>query len=326
MPGLAAQTAPGPRTMSIVAKIFLALTVVLALLVVIFNPVESGDPAYQGGQYLGGLLAVLGIPALIAFLVAGRKKVRHPNRFVLVFCLISGVLILGNAASMLSFETPQQRFARLLREAAGTQPVSHKGLSSQRRLDDAVRAQYGKLLQQNRDYLAAVAKLDNSKVKEINTARALASAAVAQPALDQLHALYDADAAHEQQVQEIFSGLRHIFDNDSSPAERDAMLKGFDESVAQQNARRQQALAMEKAWVDSVDDEHAYAAAHRSSLRLAQDVLVIADPEIRAELNSKIQLQEQKRKAFLKSQDEFNKSQAESRSKMGLSGKDLGEK
>jgi hypothetical protein len=193
MPGLAYQPAPGPRTMGIPARIFLALTIVLAVLVVIFKPVEPGSAGFEGGQYFGGLLAVLGIPALIAFLVAGRKKARHPNRFALVFCVISGVLILGNAASMLSFETPQQRFARLLREAAGTQPVSHKGLPSQRKLDDAVRAQYGKLLQQNRDYLALVAKLDNSKVKEINTARALASAAVAQPALDQLHALYDAD-------------------------------------------------------------------------------------------------------------------------------------
>jgi hypothetical protein len=326
MPGLAYQPAPGPRTMGVPARIFLALTIVLAVLVVIFKPVEPGSAGFEGGQYFGGLLAVLGIPSLIAFLVAGRKKARHPNRFALVFCVISGVLILGNAASMLSFETPQQRFARLLREAAGTQPVSHKGLPSQRKLDDAVRAQYGKLLQQNRDYLALVAKLDNSKVKEINTARALASAAVAQPALDQLHALYDADAAHEQEVQEIFSGLRHVFDNASTPAERDAMLKGFDESVAQQNARRQQAFAMEKAWVDAVDDEHAYAAAHRSSLRLVQDVLVIADPEVRGELNGKIQLQEEKRKAFLKSQDEFKRSQAESLNKMGLSGKDLGEK
>ena len=326
MPGLAPQTPERPRVMSVTARIFLALTIVLAVLVVIFKPVESGSAGFEGGQYFGGLLAALGIPALIAFLVAGRKKVRHPNRFALVFCLISGVLVLGNALSMLSFETPQQRFARLLREAAGTQPVSHKGFPSQRRLDDAVRAQYGKLLQQNRDYLAAVAKLDNSKVKEINTARALASATVAQAALDQLHALYDADAAHEQEVQKIFSGLRRVFDNDSSPAERDAMLKGFDESVAQQNARRQQALAMEKAWVDSVDDEHAYAAAHRSSIRLAQDVLVVIDPEVRSELNAKIQLQEEKRKAFLKSQDEFKRSQSESLNNMGISGKDLGEK
>ncbi|HEY2115784.1 MAG TPA: hypothetical protein VGJ51_11870, partial [Candidatus Angelobacter sp.] len=318
--------APGQRTMSIPAKIFLALTIFLALLVVIFKPVEPGPAGSEAGQHFGYLLAVLGLPALIAFLVAGRKKVRYPNRFVLVFCLISGVFILGNAASMLSFETPQERFARLLREAAGTQPVSHKGLPSQRKFDDAVRAQYGKLLQQNRDYLALVAKLNNSKVKEVNTARAFASAAVARPALDQLHALYDAGAAHEQEVQKIFSGLRHIFEDVSSPSERDEMLKGFDESIAQQIRRRQQALAMEKAWVDAVDDEHAYAAAHRASIRLVENVLVISDPAIRRELNAKIHLQEEKRKAFLKIQDEFKKSQAETLNKMGISGKDLGEK
>src|SRR5437763_2852225 len=147
MPGLAYQTAPGPRTMSIAAKIFLALIILLALLAVIFKPVESGDAAFKVGQYFGGLLVALGLPALVGFLVAGRKKARHPNRFALIFCLVSGVFILGNAASMLSFETPQQRFARLLREAAGTQPISHKGFPSQRKLDDAVRAQYGKLLQ-----------------------------------------------------------------------------------------------------------------------------------------------------------------------------------
>jgi CHASE3 domain sensor protein len=325
MPGLD-QTAQRPKAMSIPAKIFLALTIVLAVLLVIVKPVEPGDPAVEAGQYMGGLLGLVGIPALVAFVVAGRKKARHPNRFALVFCVISGILILGNAASMLGFEPPQQRFGRLLREAAGTQPVSRKGLPSQRKLDDAVRAQYGKLLQENRDYLERVKGLDNSRVKEVNTAAALASEEAGRPGLDQLHALYDADAAHEQEVQKIFSGLRHVFDTASSPAERDAMLKGFDESVAQQNARRQQALAMEKAWVDAVDDEHAYAAAHRSSIRLAQDILVIVDPKVRSELNARIELQEQKRKAFLKSQEEFKRSQAESLHNMGVSGKDLGEK
>jgi len=325
MPGLD-QRAQGPKTMSIAAKIFLALTIVLALAVGIFKPVEPGDAAFEAGQHIGGLLVLLGLPALAAFLVAGRQKVRHPNRFVLIFCIISGIFILGNAASMLSFETPQQRFARLLREAAGTQPIRHKGLPSQRKLDDAVRVQYAKLLQQNCEYQALVAKLDHSKVQEINTAKAFASAEVAQPALDQLHTLYDADAAHEQAVRETLAGMRHVFEGVSPAAERDAMLKGFDESFVEQNRRRQQALAMEKAWVDAVDDEHAYAAAHRSSLRRVQDALVIADPEVRSELNGKIQFQEQTRKAFLKSQDEFKRSQAETLNKMGISGKDLGEK
>jgi hypothetical protein len=326
MPGLAAQTALGPRTMSVVARIFLALTIVLALLVGIFKPVQPGDAGAEVGQHIGYLVALLGLPTLIAFLVAGRQKARHPNRFALVFCVISGIFILGNAPALFNFETPEQRFARLLREAAGTQPVSHRGFPRQRKFDDDVREQYSKLLQENRDYRERIKGLDNSKVKAINSAAAFASAATARPGLDQLHALYDADAAHEQEVQKIFSGLRHVLDSASTPAERDAMLKGFDDSVAQQNGRRQQALTMEKAWVDAVDDEHAYAAAHRQSIRVVAGALVVNDPAVCSELNRKIQFQEEKRKALLKSQAELKKSQAETLNKIGISGKDLGEK
>ena len=53
---------------------------------------------------------------------------------------------------------------------------------------------------------------------------------------------------------------------------------------------------------------------------------VPADPVVRSELNGKIQFQEQKRKAFLKSQEDFKRAQAESLNKMGISSKDLGTK
>lgn len=326
MPALAHVTNPASRVMSVPALVFLAITILVALAVAMLKPAESGDASRQAGEHVGVLLALIGLPALIAYLVAGWKKVRNPNRFVLVFCLISGILSLGNAATMLSLETPEQRFSRLMREAAGKEPVSHKGFPRQRRLDDAVRSQYSKLLQQNRDYTALVKTLDNSKVKEINTAKAFASAEIAQPALDQLHALYDADAAHERDVQNTLSGLRRVFDDVQPAAEREAMYKGFDESIAQQNVKRQQVLALEKAWIDSVDNEHAYAAAHRDSLRLVGASLVIADPDVRTEFNEKLDSQEEKRKAFLKLQAEFNKSTTESLDKMGLSGKDVGGK
>ena len=326
MPGLSPITEPTQRVMGVPARIFFVITILVALGVAMIMPTEPGNASMQEGEHFGVLFVLVAFPALIAYLVAGRKKVRHPNRFVLVFCLISGIFSLGNAASMLNFESPEQRFSRLMREAAGKQPVSQKGFPSQRRLDDAVRSQYGKMLQLNRDYTEQVKTLDNSKVKEINTAKAFASAEIAQPALDQLHALYDADAAHERDVQNTLNGLRHVFDDVQPAAEREAMYKGFDESIAQQNVRRQQVLALEKAWIDSVDDEHAYAAAHRDSLRLIGTSLVIADPDVRAEFNEKVDSQEEKRKAFLKLQAEFNKSTSESLDKMGLSGKDVGGK
>jgi hypothetical protein len=326
MPSLAPVTDPASRVMGVPARIFFVITIFIAVAVAVLTPMDPGSESFEVGEHIGGLLVLVGLPVLIAYLVAGRKKVRHPNRFALVFCLISGVFSLANAASMLTFETSQQRFSRLMREATGTQSVSHKGFPRQRRLDDAVRSQYGKLLQQNRDYTEQVKKLDNSRVKEINTAKAFASAEIAQPALDQLHALYDADAAHERDVQNTLNGLRHVFDDVRPAAEREAIYKGFDESIAQQNIRRQQVLALEKEWVDSVDDEHAYAATHRASIRLIGASLVIVDPEIRTEFNAKIHLQEEKRKAFLKQQAEFNKAQAGTLDKMGLSGKDVGAK
>ena len=324
MPALAPAAGPASRVMGVPARIFFVITVLVALAVAVLKSLDQGDAGVRAGQNVGALVALIGLPALIAYLVAGRKKIRNPNRFVLVFCLISGILSLGNAAAMLSVETPEQRFSRLMREAAGKQPVSHKGFPSQRRLDNAVRSQYSKLLQQNRDYMALVKSLDNSKVKEINTAKAFASAEIAQPGLDQLHALYDADAAHERDVQNTLSSLRHVFDDVWPAAEREAMYKGFDSSIAQQNVQRRQVLALEKAWVDSVDDEHAYAAAHRDNIRLIGASLVIADPDVRAEFNKKVDLQEEKRRAFLKQQAEVNKSATESLNKMGLSGKDVG--
>jgi hypothetical protein len=326
MPALAPVTDPASRVMGVPARVFLVITSLVALAVAILKPVDPGDATMQMGEHVGVLLALVGIPALIAYLVAGWKKVRHPNRFVLVFCVISGVFSLGNAASTLNMETQEQRFTRLMREAAGTQPISRKGFPSERRLDDAVRTQYGKLLQQNRDYMSLVKSMDNSKLKDINTAKAFASADVAQPALEQLHALYDVDAAHERDVQATLSGLRHVFDDVKPETKREAMYKGFDGSIAQQNIRRQQVLALEKLWVDAVDDEHAFAADHRGSMHLAEASLVIDDPAIRAEFNDKMRLQEEERKAFLKAQAEFSKAQAGTLEKMGLSSKDVGTK
>src|SRR5262249_44328212 len=145
----------------------------------------------------------------------------------------------------------------------------------QRQFDDSVRQQYRKLLQLNREYMAAVKQMDNSKVKDINTPAAFGPDA-SHEGLDQLHALYDADAGHEKDVTEAIGGLRHIFEGYSvSTAEREVMLKAFDESVSQQFAKRQATLASEKAWVDAVDDEHAYADAHRSSIRIIGEKIVI---------------------------------------------------
>ena len=313
-----------PREMSRAGGIFLAIVTLLALLVGTLKPVEPGDSAFMFGEHVGALLVVLGIPALIAWLAAGRRKVRHPNRFALIFCLVSGFLTLVNAASMLNFESPEARFARLMREAAGVQPESHRGFARAQHFDDQVRDQYRKLLKQNHDYTEAVDQMDVSKVKDLNAAPSFASPEAAQEGLEQLHSLYAADAEQEQKIRAIMNDLRRILESSAgSEAERQAMLRGFDATADAEFSRRQETLAAEKAWVDSVDDAHAYATAHRDLMLLVNGQLVIAQAAVRNEFNAKIDLLEEKRKAFLKSQQQLSQSQAESLNKMGLSRKDL---
>lgn len=325
MPGLAPMSPPAPRTMSGVAKVFLIVVALLALLVGTFKPLNPGDAAVMAGERFGTLLALLGFPLLLAFLFAGWGKLRHPNRFALIFCIAGGLLALGNAATMLgNFEPPDQRFARLMREAAGVQPESHRSFGRQQRFDDAVREQYRKLIQQNRDYIAAVKQMDITKVKTLNSAATFADPQAEQEGLEQLHALYQADADQEQKVRETMAGLRKILENyASSDSEREAMLGGFDKSSSAEFAKRQEALASEKAWVDAVDDLHAYAGSHRDAIAVNNGHLVIADAAVRDEFNGKMDFQEEKRRAFLKAQQQFSQSQAESLHKMGLSGTDI---
>jgi hypothetical protein len=278
------------------------------------------------GEHFGMLIMLVGIPLLAAWIFAGRRAVRHPNRFALIFCVISGVFVLLYSAPMIvsGLEPPEQRFARLMREAAGIQPESHRGFGRRRRFDDEVRAQYRRLLQQNRDYTAAVDQMDVSKVRELNAPNTFMNPQLEREGLQQLHVLYEADSAQEARVREIMGDLRHTLENNAgSAAEREAMLRGFDNSSAAQSAQRQAALSSEKAWVDSVDDLHAYANDHRDALLMIDGHFIISDATVRAEFNAKVEFQEEKRKTFLKQQEQFSKSQAESLNKMGLNQKDI---
>jgi hypothetical protein len=313
--------------MSIVARVFLILCVLAALAVGIFTPADPADPANMFGQHMGEIFVLLGFPALIAFIFAGRRKVRHPNRFVLIFCVLSGFFTLANSASLFKVETTEVRFSRLMREAAGLQPVAHKGFSRQQRFDNEVREQYRILLQQNRDYTEAIGKLDTSKMKLVGKAESFVVPETSREALDQLHAAYNLDVDEAQKVSDVMASLRHILETDaSSPAEREEVLKSFDSTYSVQLSTRQQTLAAEKGLVDAVDDSHAYAKAHSASITMRDGRLMISNPAVLNEFNLKIGTQKAQREAFVKLEHEVERSQADELKKMGLTRKDVGGK
>jgi hypothetical protein len=317
-----------PKSLGLLGILGMGAAVALAVVVAFTKPIdENGTPADLQGFRIGTLFGMLLLPFAIAFVFAGRKKVRNPNRFALIFCLVC-VLVAGFSwVSSLSFEAPEQRIGRLAREAAGLQPERHSGFSRQRRFDDAVRNQYRNLVQQNRSYSEAVKSMDISQLKAINSAESFARPGSATEARRQLHALYDLDASQEEKIKEILDNLRQTMGSEaSSTSERESMLQGFDKGTAEAAAKRAHALAAEKTWIDAVDDLYVYAEMHPGSFNLSNGHLIIPDAVVRNEFNAKMEFQGDQRKAFLNAQKEFSQFQGQSLDKLGLTPRDMGAK
>lgn len=312
-----------------VAIVAMFAFIILAIVLGFMLPTGQTNEARALGFCFGRIIVSLLIPGLIAYVIAGRKSARRPNLFAGIFCALVALLV-GRYAVVsgsfdLGFESPDQHVGRLMREAAGLQPVRESLFPARRRLDDALRDQFRALVRQNHDYSEKVSKMDVSRVKNLNSPESFADPESAAAALRQLHDLYEADADQEVKVKEILDNLRHALENStSSSSERESLLRGFDHGLDPQRAKRQAVVAAERAWMDAVDDEYSYAAQNAGKFLLLNGHLVVNDSEVREAFNNKIRYQESQRKAFLAAQKEFNDFQAQSLEKMGVNPHDIG--
>jgi hypothetical protein len=314
-----------PKTMSLWSWLGLAAVVALAVTAAFVRPVEEGTPAFQTGYRIGGLLASLGIPALIAYVIAGRKKARKPNLFALIFGVVCILFLAANFAGEMNFESADQRISRLMREAAGLQRIRQAMFPRDRRWDDGVRDVFRDLLRQNKDYMEAYSKIDQSQVGKINQPESFVDARLAAPALKQLHAAYDLEAAQEIRVKEILGKLRTAMESGvSSASEREAVEKGFEQGMAKQMPKRRRVVEAEKQWVDAVDSEYAYAQQHEKDFQLIQGHLGIPVAAVREEFNARVRQQEARRKELLEAKKEFDQFQSQTLQKVGMSAKDAG--
>jgi hypothetical protein len=299
--------------------------IAVAVVAAMVRPVDPGTQSFQDGERIGGFIASLVFPALIAYVIAGRKKTRKPNRFALIFCLLCVLFLAADFGRGMNFESDDQRISRLMREAGGLQPIHQSMFPRNRRWDDSVREVFRELLRQNKEYSEAVRKLDQSQVGKINSPESFADPRVAEPALQQLHAAYDLDAAQEIRVKEILEKLRAAMESGfSSASEREAVDRGFEQGMAKQMPKRRRLVEAEKQWLDAVDSEYACARQHEPDFVLRQDHLSIAGTAVREEFNTRVREQEARRKELLDAKKEFDQFQSQTLQKTGLSAKDAG--
>ena len=227
--------------------------------------------------------------------------------------------------SNLDLEPPDQRIGRLMREAAGLQPVRHQFFAKERQFDDTFRDQYKNLIQINKDYMEAVKNTDMSAVGQLGTAESFADPASFADGLRQLHTAYDLDRGQEQKLQEIIANLRTTIENSGwAASNREEFMKGFEQGVAQVQDKRSGIVTAERGWIDSIDDVYDCAQRNHGVFILSNGQLLIADNQVLEEFNAKVRTMNASRSQFMQAKQQFDQWQASQLQKMGVSATDIG--
>ena len=311
-----------PRRMHLLGAIGIVVVILLAVLYTVAAPVPPLPNAEQTvGFRAGRLIAVLLLPWLVAYPVAGRRKARNPNLFAGLFCGIALFLLIANIAGSLpegSFtpESTDQKISRLMREAAGLQGV-RKSFFPESKTDTKLRELFKQIIVINKDYQAALDKLDLSSVSKLNTPESFRDPDSVGDALRQLRAAYDLDARQEQRMRQVLDDFRRGFD-DLSSSDRDSMLKGFNDGLQKTMPIRERAVSSEKAWVDSLDDVYSYARYHHSQFELSGGQLLISDEGVRQQFNTRIHTMNATRQEFLQAKSDFDHLQSQTLQKTGI--------
>lgn len=312
-----------------------AMTVVVGMTVFFaFNtpipqlPNRDQEIGYRFGFFIWPFL----IGMFIAWLVAGRKRRRDPNLFAILFCSIAvgigALTLLGNlgATGSLPFhgpETTEQKMGRLMREAAGLQPV-RKHLFGENRLDTGIRDLFRDLITVNKQYQQEVYKLDTKDIAVLGTPASISDSDSATAGLQEVHARYKLHALQEQRIQELLDNFEKRFSGLSSKDRQD-FIKGMDEGFARVMPVRHKALAAEEAWMDSLDELYSFARIHHSKIVLSTaDHLIITDNKVREQFNARVRAMNSRHNEYLQASRDFASLQNTTLQKLGLTGKETG--
>ena len=303
--------------------VFLAATTPIPQL-----PNRDQEIGYRFGYFIWPFL----IAMIAAWLAAGRKKRRDPNLFAILFCSIAigitALSVVGNlrATGSLPFhrpETAEQKMGRLMREAAGLQPV-RKHLFGESRFDTWTRDFFRDVIAFNKQYQQEFDQLDAKDIHALGTSASFADPDLATAGLQEVHARCKLDSLEEQRLQQLLDNFRQR-SSDFSSSERQELIKGMDEGLARFMPVRHKVIAAEKAWVDSLDDIYSFARVQHSKISLTgADHLIITDNQVREEFNSRVRAMNSRHQELLKARREFVSMQNNTFQKIGISRKEVG--
>jgi hypothetical protein len=273
------------------------------------------------GETLGYATASIIIPGLIAYAIAGRGRVRNPNRFALIFCALSFVFLLLDLAN--HHESSKDRVSRLAKEAAGTKPVDNAGSSE---IDRLTRDMLREIMDLRKSHDATAAKFKDD-LGQLYSANSFSSAANMKRSVDAVRGTLSADQEFSSQFQVWKEKLKQDTDHSSlSDLEKRDFMKGIDEKMGNSKilTLHSQIVEAEAKWVDSAVGLYTLAIANQGKIAADGSRIVINDENVRAKFNRELEDSKQLRADMRSLNSQMARLQRERMQQIGLTRKDIG--
>jgi hypothetical protein len=268
------------------------------------------------GYALGGAL----LPALTAYLIAGRKSVRNFNRFGLWFSGLSLFFFVVSSQRPVSL---QQHIGDLMKEAAGTKSVDNSGPRS---MDELIRNIMRDILDERKAFDRDMGQF-NPELEKLYSVESFSSTQAMQRSLDAVRGAVAVDQRYSQQLESLpqriqkrvdSSGLSGSFDSGFM----DGIRKAYGESKPL-NIRRQ-AMEVEKQWGDATAGFYEFALANSTKIRVQGTHLVIGNDKTRAEFNERMNKSRALRDNLAVLNMQLESAQRELMKQSGVTPKDVG--
>jgi hypothetical protein len=260
------------------------------------------------------------LPALIAYLIAGRKSVRNFSRFGVWFSGLSLFIFL------VSYQPPvslQQHIVDLAKESAGTKPVEKSNLGN---ADTMVRDIMRDILDERKAFDRDMEQF-NPELRKMYSVESFLSKEEMQRIVDAVRGAVALDQRYSEQLESLPQRIQTRVDRAGLS---DSFDSGFMEGIRKAYGEskplnlRRQAMAVEKQWGDATVDFYEFAMANSTKIRVDASHLVIGNEKVRAEFNARMKKSRTLRENLTALNTQFESAQRELMQQSRLTPKDLG--
>ena len=269
------------------------------------------------GYAVGAIL----LPAVIAYAIAGRRKVRNFNRFAFIFGSLSIFFHLVSSAT--PRPSLKAHIGDLMKEVAGTKPAASNGTTD---MDDLIRDFMREALDARKTHDAEIARFEH-ELGQLYTAESFSSKASIQRSQEAIRGTVAADQALTRRIADWPQKMKMWADRSSlSDSAKQEFLDGFGKAFAGSEllSVRKQATEVEDQWAEATDDLYNFALSNTTKLQIEGSKIIINDRKTRTEFNQKLERSQSIHKNLEALNTRLEQLQRAALQQSGLTEKDLG--